>query len=85
MSAARIRVEIGELVLHGFAAGDRRAIGDAVEAGLTASFVGWNPGARAATRDGVARIDGGSFTVPNGAPGASVGADIARQVMRSVG
>ncbi len=80
MSGRRIEFEIGELVLHGFAPGEGRAIGDALQRELAASLSGWRP---EASRD-VAHFDAGTVIVPAGAPPTAVGAGVARRIRRSV-
>ncbi len=80
-----IQVEIGELVLHGFAPGDRHAIATAVEQELTRLIAAgiapaaWNQGGA------VDRVDAGAFTLHAGARGAAVGAQVAGQLYRALG
>jgi hypothetical protein len=76
VSAPRIRVEIGELVLHGFDPRDRRAIGDAVAAELTRALEAQPFASRPRSAD---RLDAGSIgAVPR--PPQAIGAAIARTV-----
>jgi len=72
----RIEVAIDELVLHGFDPRHRAQIAEAVATELAASIQGWRPRAGLTA----ARLDGGSFDVPGGAPPAAVGRSVARQV-----
>lgn len=68
-----INLHIEELVLYGFAPGDRHGIGEAVEQELTRLFA-----SELLTRhESVERVDGGTFRVPSGAKPAAVGAQIA--------
>ena len=79
-----VQVEIGELVLHGFAPGDRHKIAAAVESEL----------ARLMSKAGVqglgknsltlGRINGGAFRVTAGAKPQAAGAEIARAVFRGL-
>lgn len=82
-----VTIEIDELVLHGFAAGDRYRIGEAVQAEL-ARLIAERGLPEAANPNGpgveVARLDGGAFAVPPGAPAAAVAAGIAAAVYRSM-
>jgi hypothetical protein len=79
-----VHVHIEELVLHGFAPGDRHRIATAVESEL----------ARLMNEEGVPkfrenppaldRISGGAFSVKAGAKPQAAGTDIARAVFRSL-
>lgn len=79
-----VTIEIDELVLHGFAAGDRRRIGEAVQVELARIIAErglpgvWRESAEAA------RLDGGAFAVPPAMPATAVGAGIAAAVYRSM-
>ena len=71
-----VRVEIDELVLHGFEPADRHEIADALRAELAGALAGWHPGeGRMATH-----LDAGSFDVPATATPAATGQAIARKV-----
>ncbi len=76
-SPPSIRLHVENLVLHGFAPGDRHSIGAAVEQEL-ARLLAEQPLpatlARSRTRE---RVDGGSFRLANGAKPGAVGAQIA--------
>ena len=84
---ARIELHIEELVLHGFAPGDRASIGAAVQAELVRLLAehgapaGWGRGADAAAE----RLDGGEFALAPGARADSIGAQVARAVYGSLG
>ena len=79
-----VEVHIEELVLHGFAPGDRAGIAAAVEREL----------ARLLVRDGVPpawhqpenreRVDGGAFRHAAGAPPRRTGTAVAREVWKAV-
>ncbi len=85
LTRPNVELHIEELVLHGFAASDRRAIATAVEAelgrlltvkGLPASF--------GAARM-VGTVDAGSFEVTRDSAPLELGQDIARSVYRGLG
>ncbi len=80
MKPMNVEVHIGELVLHGFAAGDRYAIGEAVERELARLLTeqGVPPGL--AQGGEVARLDGGSFAVEPGLRAEAVGTLVAQAV-----
>ena len=75
-----IELHIEELVLHGFAAADRRAIGAAVEAELTRLLA--SRGLPASLADGatIRAIDAGRVAVPGDARPANVGVQVAQSV-----
>ncbi len=88
MTLRSIELHIEELVLHGFAPGDRYRIGDAMERELARLFVerGTPPslaqGREVARLDGgtVARLDGGTFEVKPGSGAEAIGVRVARAV-----
>lgn len=80
---ADLELHIEQLVLRGFAPGDRASIGEAVQQEL----------ARLLTQQGlpglahgasIGRIDGGSFQVAPSARGPAVGVQLARAVVRQL-
>jgi hypothetical protein len=75
-----IELHIDELVLHGFAASDRRTISAAVERELTRLIgeQGLPPAIRRGGERG--RLDGGTFNLAAGAPAETIGAQIAQAV-----
>ena len=87
VSGARPRVDlhIEELVLHGFAPGDRYRIAEAVQRELTVLLA--QPEAtrgrfqRTAKLD---RLDTGAMTIPDGASTSAIGARIAGAVYRGL-
>jgi hypothetical protein len=77
-----IRLHIEELVLHGFAAGDRYAIAGAVEQELSALLMNHFAvqGGLSQLNPQTARIDAGSFNVTPAAAPNSIGTQIAQAV-----
>jgi hypothetical protein len=80
MKPANIELHIEELVLRGFAPGDRYRIGEAVEAELQRLFA--EQGAPPSlTQDGeIERLDGGSFEMAAGSRSDAIGAQVAHAV-----
>ena len=70
-----VHLHIEELVLHGFAPGDRHRISEAVEQELTRLISG-QP-LSASKNISLDRMDGGSFQMSKDAPPARVGEQIA--------
>ncbi len=74
-----IEIEIEELVLHGFAPGDRATIGEAVQRELTRLLA--EQGLASMNRPiEIAHVNGGAFDVRPGAKSETIGAQIARKV-----
>jgi hypothetical protein len=78
-----IVIEIDELILHGFQAGDRYRIGEAVQAEL-ARILGERGLPGAWTADAAPRLDGGAFNVAAGMPAPAIGTGVAEAVYRTV-
>jgi hypothetical protein len=79
-----VKVKIDELVLHGFASGDRNRIAAAVEGELT-RLIGEGGRLRVAQNAlPLGRIDGGAFTVKAGSRPQSTGTQIAQALYRSL-
>lgn len=82
-----VELHIDELVLHGFASGDRYAIAAAVERELSrllaAQFAEGLPGSFAESSEHE-RVDAGAFNVASGANSNSVGSQIAQTVHRGL-
>ena len=79
-SQTSIHLHIEELVLHGFAPGDRHGINEAVQQELT-RLVSEQPISPAGLRNiSMERVDGGAFRLANAAKPAVVGAQIAGAV-----
>ncbi len=79
-----IKIHIEELVLHGFAPGDRHQIAAAVENELSRLMTERGLQGIRTNAIAVGRINGGAFKVEAGAKAQVTGAEIARAVFRSV-
>ena len=75
---------IEELVLHGFAAGDRHRIGEAIEQYVRKSFTGGPPPTLFRDQHHIDRIDGGTFHVTRGRTMESVAEQTAQTVLRAL-
>jgi hypothetical protein len=75
-----IDLHIDELVLHGFAPTERRAIAEAVQRELTRLFTeqGIHPSLSNSYK--AERVDGGAFQVQPGAKGNTIGAQVAQAI-----
>lgn len=80
MTPQQIELHIEELVLHGFAPGDRQSIGEAVQQELTRLIAARGLPASLMQRGEVARLSGGSFNVVPGAPAGAIGAQVAQAI-----
>lgn len=78
--APSIELQIEELVLHGFAPGDRERIGAAIERELVRLLREHDFAPHVAQHDGAARLDGGSFAMQPGAPADTIGTQVAQAV-----
>lgn len=80
MRPRAVELHIEELVLHGFAPGDRHRIADAVERELARLFA--ERGVPAGLGDGFEspRLDAGSFDFAPGARAETVGEEVARAI-----
>lgn len=76
-----LHIEIKELVLHGFAPGDRDAIAMAVQAELTRLLTAQGLPSHLARGADLPRLDAGSFAVAPGARPQALGGQIARSVL----
>ena len=81
---SEINLHIAELVLHGFAPGDRHRISEAVQQELT-RLISERP-VFSNTRKNISRdhVDGGNFQMANPARPNAVGAQIAGAVMGGI-
>jgi hypothetical protein len=77
---ARIELHIDELVLHGFAPGDRHAIGDAVQHELTRLLAEQGLAPSAVANHERAHVNAGEFHVAPASKAPAVGAQVARAV-----
>src|SRR5271157_4640686 len=84
ITPSRLEIHIDELVLHGFAAGDRFRIGDALERELTRLLVREGLPASAARSASIERLDGGAFKVAPGAGARTIGAQVAQKVYQQI-
>lgn len=84
MKPARIELHIDELVLHGFAAGDRHAIRDAVQLELTRLFAEQGLDASRLGRGDRVDVNAGEFQVARESRPQAVGAQVAQAVHRGV-
>ena len=75
-----IELHIEELVLHGFAPGDRYRIADAVERELARLFAEQGVPPSLSQEAEVARLDAGAFKLTPGARMETVGAQVAHKV-----
>jgi hypothetical protein len=80
MMKQNIELHIEELVLHGFAAKDRYAIGEAVQRELTRLFTEQGVHPSLGKGHEVAKLDGGAFQVKEGAKADAIGEQVARSV-----
>jgi hypothetical protein len=81
MKPENVELHIEELVLRGFAPGDRYRIGEAVERELARLFTeeeGVPPSL--ARRSGIERLDGGAFEVAHGLKPEAIGVQLAQAV-----
>ena len=78
--ARRIELNIEELVLHGFAPGDRYSIGEAVEQELVRMLADQGVPQSLAGGGEIASVDGGAFEVMQGSRAQVVGAQVAKAV-----
>ena len=79
-----IELSIEELVLDGFAPGDRDGIGAAIEQGLAQLFAEQGLPAWLGQSAEVAHLDGGSFSLTPHSTAAAVGAQVAQAVYRGL-
>jgi hypothetical protein len=75
-----IELHIKELVLHGFAPGDRYRIGDAMERELARLFTEQGTSSPLAQGSETQRLDGGSFEVKPGSRAEAIGVQVAQAV-----
>jgi hypothetical protein len=80
MTPYRIELHIEELVLHGFAAKDRHAIGEAVQRELSRLFAEQGVHPSLAKGHKVERLDGVAFQVKQGSRADAIGAQVAQSV-----
>ena len=79
-----IELHIEELVLHGFAPGDRHHIGAAVERSLGQLLAEHDVAPALMDLGDVSRLDAGKFDVASRAQPDAIGAQVARSVFRGL-
>lgn len=79
-----IDLHIEELVLHGFAPGDRQRIGAAITAELRRLLAERGLPAALAGSASIDRLDGGAYQAAPGATPEAVGAQVAQAVYRGL-
>ena len=80
MNPMNLELHIEELVLHGFAPGDRYRIAEAVQAELARLFTEQGVPPSLAGSSGVARLDAGAFQVAENAKATAIGDQVAQAV-----
>jgi hypothetical protein len=80
MKPKNIELHIEELVLHGFALGDRYRIGDAMERELARLFAERGAPPSLVQGSEIERLDGGTFEVKPGSGAEAIGVRVARAV-----
>lgn len=73
-----VELSIEELVLHGFAPGDRQHIGEAVERELSRLFVEQGVPPSLTQGSEIARLNGWAFEISSSSPAEMVGTRVAR-------
>jgi len=81
---AAVELHIEELVLHGFAPGDRFSIGDAIEHELSRLLSEQGLPGMAASSIDVARLDAGSFQIASSGKAQAVGTQLGQQLYRGL-
>lgn len=85
MMPKNVELHIEELVLHGFAHGDRYRIGEAVEQELTRLLADRGVPESLERGGELASVDGGAFEVAPGSRADVVGAQVAKAVYGGLG
>jgi hypothetical protein len=85
MRRANIELHIEELVLHGFAPGDRHRIGDAVERELSRLFDERGVPTNFMNNFESPRLDAGSFNFAPTSTAETIGAEVARALYGGFG
>ena len=80
MRQANIELHIEELVLHGFAPGDRYHIGEAVERELQRLFAEHGAPPSLAQGGEMGRLDGGAFGAPAGSKADQIGGQVGKAI-----
>jgi hypothetical protein len=77
---SNIELHIEELVLHGFAPGDRYRIGETMERELAHLFTEQGAPPSLAQSGEIARLEGGNFEVKPGSNAEAIGVQVAQAV-----
>ena len=85
MTPKRIELRIEELVLHGFAPGDRYRIAEAVERELSRLLADQGVLESLERGGGIASVDGGAFDMTPGSRAEAIGAQVAKAVYGGLG
>ena len=80
MNPENVELHIEELLLRGFAPGDRYRIGDAMERELARLFAERGTPPSLARGGEIERLDGGAFEVAHGSKSETVGAQVAQTI-----
>lgn len=80
MRPSRIELEIGELVLHGFAPGDRHRIAEAMERELSRLLADGGVPSSLSRAGSIEQLDGGAFQAEPGTKPEVTGARIAHAI-----
>ena len=80
----KIEINIGELVLHGFAAGDRYKIANAMEIELTRLFTEQGMPGVFSANTGPGRVDAGTFNTGENSRAESIGIQTAQSVYKGL-
>ena len=80
VASPALELHIEELVLHGFAASDRRHIGAAIKQELSRLLSEAKPGTLPANSVELSRLDAGTFRLGPGARPYTVGRNVAERV-----
>ena len=84
MMAKNIELHIEELVLHGFASGDRYRIGEAVERELAHMIAERDLPSSLADGGDIDHLDGGAFEAAQGSGPEAIGLQVAQAVYRGL-
>jgi hypothetical protein len=82
--ASSLEIHIEELVLHGFSAGDRFRVGDALERELARLLARRGLPASAVRSASIERLDAGAFPVAPGAGARTIGTQVAQKVYQQL-
>jgi hypothetical protein len=85
MKPQNVELHIEELVLRGFAPGDRYCVGDAMERELARLLAERGTPPSLARGSGIERLDGGAFEVAHGSKSEAVGVQVAQAIYGGLG